>query len=462
VIALGSDVYAPTSRYPPCRTTSRRGHAALLSTDRQMSPHVDGVDQSRVVTHAGPGGPRNRSSLAFFLLVFALSIPFWLIGAVTDRELMPGLSVSALMAFCPMVAALILVHRENRAAGVIEMLSRSVDFRRISAMRWLVPVLLLMPGVNVVVYSLMRWMDMSLPAVQFSAAAALLMGLAFFVGALGEELGWSGYVIDPLQDRWNALTASLVLGVVGVLWHLVPFLLLQRPSTWIAWWCLYALAARVLTVWLYNNTGRSVFAASLFHATLNLTYMLFPVYGSHFDMRLGGLIMASVAVVVTVIWGPKTLRFSATDGSTLFDGRQGAPAPPPLGRLAVTAIALEILLGVGAVGGGIALMAGPNGEILPLPVSALAGSPFANYFVPGAILFAILGIGPLGAAVLARRRHPVAPVLAFAVGIALLIWLIVEIAIVGYADDPPLQALYLGLGVAITAVGVGWIRENAP
>ena len=76
---------------------------------------------------------------------------------------------------------------------------------------------------------------------------------------------------------------------------------------------------------------------------------------------------------------------------------------PPLGRFAATAIALEILLGVGAVGGGLALMAGPNGEILPLPVSALAGSPFANYFVPGAILFTILGIGPLGAAVLAWR-----------------------------------------------------------
>lgn len=151
-----------------------------------------------------------------------------------------------------------------------ELLKRSVDFRRIRAMRWLVPVLLLMPGVNVVVYSLMRWMDMSVPALQFSAAAALLMCLAFFVGALGEELGWSGYVLDPLQDRWNALKASLVVGVVGVAWHIVPLLLIQRRPTWIAWWCLYALAARLLTVWLYNNTGRSVFAASLFHASLNL------------------------------------------------------------------------------------------------------------------------------------------------------------------------------------------------
>lgn len=132
----------------------------------------------------------------------------------------------------------------------------------------------------------------------------------------------------------------------------------------------------------------------------------------------------------------------------------------PLSRLAAIAIGLEILLGIGAIGGGLALMAGPRGEVLPLPVSALAGSPFSDYFWPGAILFTIIGLAPLGAAVLAWRRHWVAPLLAFAVGVALLVWLVVEIALVGYSSDPPLQALYLGLGAAIALVGVCWIGET--
>jgi uncharacterized membrane protein len=136
-----------------------------------------------------------------------------------------------------------------------------------------------------------------------------------------------------------------------------------------------------------------------------------------------------------------------------------AKPTPALGRFARTAIALDILLGVGAVGGGLALLAGPNGEILPLPVSALSGSPFANYFVPGAILFTILGLGPLAAAVLAWRRHPVAPLLTVAVGGALLIWLAVEIVVVGYANDPPLQAVYCGLGIVISLVGISWMRQ---
>ncbi len=80
--------------------------------------------------------------------------------------------------------------------------------------------------------------------------------------------------------------------------------------------------------------------------------------------------------------------------------------------------------------------------------------------MPGAILFTILGIGPLAAAFLAWRRYPLAPSLAVAVGGALLIWLAVQIATIGYSNDPPLQPLYLGLGPLITLVGIRWMRET--
>jgi uncharacterized protein len=257
---------------------------------------------------AGEAAPPIRSPLKFFTMVFALSIPFWLAGAMSDLQLMPGLSVSALMAFCPMAAALILVHREGGSAGVAELLRRSFDFKRIRAKRWYIPVLLLTASVNAAVYGLMRWLDMPLPAPQILVPAAALMLVAFFVGALGEELGWSGYITDPLQQRCSALQTGLLLGLVAVLWHLPALLLMHRSPSWIAWWCLYAMAARILIVWLYNNMGQSVFAVALFHATLNLSYMLFPVNGSHFDMGLGGPVMALTAALVILVWGPTLTR----------------------------------------------------------------------------------------------------------------------------------------------------------
>ena len=132
---------------------------------------------------------RTRSPLKFFLLVFALSIPFWLAGASTALQLLPGLPVSSLMFICPVTAALILVYRENKTAGVTELLKRSFDFKRIRAKIWYAPIILLMPGVMVLSYGLMRLMGVPLPSPQFTVLAALAMFLAFFIPALGEELG---------------------------------------------------------------------------------------------------------------------------------------------------------------------------------------------------------------------------------------------------------------------------------
>ncbi len=111
----------------------------------QMPPFPQSVDEDSSNTIA----PRSRSPLKFFLLVFALSIPFWLIGAVTRLQMLPGLPVSSLMAFCPLIAASILVYRENKTAGVTELLKRSFDYRRIRAKVWYAPIVLLMPAAMV-------------------------------------------------------------------------------------------------------------------------------------------------------------------------------------------------------------------------------------------------------------------------------------------------------------------------
>jgi hypothetical protein len=73
------------------------------------------------------------------------------------------------------------------------------------------------------------------------------------------------------------------------------------------------------------------------------------------------------------------------------------------------------------------------------------------------VLFGVLGIGPLVAVALALRRHALAPAAAFGVGVALMVWLAVEIALIGYTNEPPLQPFYIVLGTAIVVVGLGWL-----
>lgn len=119
---------------------------------------------------------------------------------MTEVQLLEGLPVSALMFFCPVTATIILVYRENRITGVTELLKRSVDYRRIRPGVWFVPILLLVPGVVVITYGLMHLIGLPLPSPspQLPVLAAVMMFFAFVIAALCEELGWSGYALDPM------------------------------------------------------------------------------------------------------------------------------------------------------------------------------------------------------------------------------------------------------------------------
>lgn len=250
---------------------------------------------------------RSRSPLKFFLLVFALSIPFVLIGAVTGLQLYPGVPVTALGFVCPATAALILSYRENGTAAVTALLRRSFDYQRIGSKIWYVPIVVLIPGITVLAYGLMRLMGLPLPTPLLSVLTAPLMFLVWFIMGLGEELGWSGYIIDPMQQRWSALQASILLGSVWAIWHIPAIVQAGQSPAYLAWTCLYMVGLRVLLVWLYNNTGKSVFAIALCHTIINVvTWGLVP--GNSYDLqRIMALIVAVAAAIVTVVWGPRTL-----------------------------------------------------------------------------------------------------------------------------------------------------------
>lgn len=248
-----------------------------------------------------------RSPLAFFALVFAFSIPFWVIGGLTGLQLLPGLPIDAFMAVCPGLAALVLAYRENRAPGVEALLRRSFDYKRIKAKGWYVPILLLNPMVSVLSFAVLRLSGTPVPAPKIGVLPALALCMMFFIGALGEELGWSGYVTDPMQHRLGALQAGIVLGLIWAVYHYIALIQAHRSAAWIAWWSLGTVALRVIMVWLFNNTGKSVFATALFHMMINVAWQLFPVNGSYYNPQVTGLILTLAAGIIIVIWGPRTL-----------------------------------------------------------------------------------------------------------------------------------------------------------
>ncbi len=141
-----------------------------------------------------------------------------------------------------------------------------------------------MPLIYFLSYVIMRWTGTPLPhPIKIPFLPAPVFFVMFLIGDWGEELGWTGYAIDPMQERWGAAKAAVLLGVVWAIWHIIPYVQAHHTAGWIAWWSLGVVATRVLIVWIYNQSGKSVFAATLVHVMGNVSWSLFPNYGSHID-----------------------------------------------------------------------------------------------------------------------------------------------------------------------------------
>lgn len=174
--------------------------------------------------------------------------------------------------------------------------------------------MLLAPAVLALSYVVLVLVGRAPPDPWISLLAVPVFIVVFGLVAVSEEAGWSGYLTDPLVDRWGALRAGIGIGTVWALWHVLGWGV-QSDHTW-AWtagMALCTVAWRVLMVWLYVNTGRSVLAVVLLHTTINIGEFLFPNYGSCFDPVVAAAIAVPAAAVVVVLWDPRTpTRFVST------------------------------------------------------------------------------------------------------------------------------------------------------
>lgn len=109
-------------------------------------------------------------------------------------------------------------------------------------------------------------------------------------------------------------------------------------------------------------------------------------------------------------------------------------------------IALMFFQGVSGLYGGSLLVFDPSGELLKLPLLLLESTPFNNYLFPGIILLLILGIIPTIVAYGLWHRYTWAWTGALFVSFALIIWIGVQIGLIGYRAQPPLQVIYGLLG----------------
>jgi membrane protease YdiL (CAAX protease family) len=233
-------------------------------------------------TPMNAGSPGNLS--AFFLLTLLLSLPIFAFAVATLHMVPEGLPINHfgfLMVFVPLTAASILSYWENGIVGAKRLLRRAFDHRKIQNKIWYVPIFLILPLVC------------ARAQVSISIESTLILFPLFVIFAITEEGGWQGYAFDPMERRWGTWRASIILGGLWAAWH-APLYLIQSPPgglTWIAGQMLNIVVFRVLIVWIYKETGGSVFSAVMLHTIYNICSMTLPNYASPLGPLVGTLVI---------------------------------------------------------------------------------------------------------------------------------------------------------------------------
>lgn len=201
-----------------------------------------------------------------------LSIPFWWASVATGgRPLFLGLPVGALMLVLPLAVASSLALRDGGAEGLRSVWSGVVDPRRVDPRWWWLAGLGAAPSAAVLGWLVVPGPEGGEPGTAWYLAPVLF--LVYLVGAVFEEVGWTGYLTTPLVARFGVLGAGLFIGVVWQAWHAVPFVSMGRSWQWIAGQAVLGVLIRILIVLAYARGGRSLALACAIHAMVNTTQM---------------------------------------------------------------------------------------------------------------------------------------------------------------------------------------------
>jgi membrane protease YdiL (CAAX protease family) len=250
---------------------------------------------------------KRHSLLLYFALAFILS---WggilILVGTTDLgipERLNEMSVYIMMLIGPSVAGILLIGLVSGRAGFRELLSRLTKWR-VDA-RWYAVAFLTAPIlVTAILFSLSLFSSEFLPVIFTTGdiGTTLVNGIvAGIMVGFFEELGWTGFAIPRLRQRYGILTTGLIVGFLWGLWHFILFwergsfsgglslvLLLVQLFSWLP-------AYRILMVWVYDRTG-SLLVVMLMHLSLVAIQSIF------IPPLTGGALLAYILTWAVVLW----------------------------------------------------------------------------------------------------------------------------------------------------------------
>lgn len=231
---------------------------------------------SLATAQSPPGTDRTARQAAGGLLPFlVLSYAITWAAFITVARWLPadtaaGYALVLFGAYTPGMVALLLTARAEGRFGVRALLRRILIAD--VPVRLYVLALTYIVGVKVVAAIVHRLLWDVWPPFGTGSLALIPLAIVFSTPfQAGEEIGWRGFALPRLADRFGLRTASVLLGIIWAIWHLPQFYIAAGDTYHQSFvvWAPQVVAISIALAWLYAKSGGSLLLVMLMHSAIN-------------------------------------------------------------------------------------------------------------------------------------------------------------------------------------------------
>jgi membrane protease YdiL (CAAX protease family) len=249
---------------------------------------------------------------SFFLLAIGLTWIFMIADALGSHNILPfrlPLPLMVVMGYMPTLAAIIVTRQTQGKEGVQALLRKLLIVR--VGLRWYFVAIFGLAFVylaTIFIYNLtgspeLPYLSDKLPPLPPLQLVLSIVPMFLVIGIVnGEELAWRGFAMPRLQAKYNALTSSLIMGVIWSIFHLPLFFTVtgssQADESFLSF-LISTVAITVLYTWILNNTRGSVLLAYLFHAAANTWTQVIPI--DHANAQVGWIMIGLLVLLAVIV-----------------------------------------------------------------------------------------------------------------------------------------------------------------
>ncbi len=250
----------------------------------------------------------------FFILIFAVTWTFWFAAPyLGDPINSDPIFLMFMLAglFTPFTTALYLIFISKNDALKSTFSNKLFNTKLV---KWkTIPLFLILFPASIIISVLISTIfgysfDQFTIADEFSfSIGGIPTLLVLLLAACFEELGWRGYAVESLNNKFNYFEATAIFGILWSLWHLPMFFipesyqaeLLQEDFILVINFFVSIIPLAFIISWFCKKNSGSILGAILIHSIVNLSQEFFLV--SPYTKCIQTLILIVIAAIFIIV-----------------------------------------------------------------------------------------------------------------------------------------------------------------